>query len=495
MIKALLSLGIVVFGLASPMLAQPAVSVEDLLADADSSYAHAVSDELELWSPRRMAQVAESIHSARAQLHDKNAETIVRVNLDSALESIETAYAHKDVAQERLRNVVEARQAAIAAGAAERKSSAWQEAERALLDMTTKIETGDDVEVDGLRDLLAQQYFAARRESLRDGILAGARTKLEAAKQSGADVQFPTLYARAQQALTRAESELAQEKLDESRLSAAEAILLAGHALGQSKFVNRSLSARAPYEELLLPYDDLLEGFALAWGDSLSFADGGAAATEQMRAVFQRRLAREVAVQDSINYVLGTARQSMEQSLTEMQSSLADQQNRIAEMEQRMLDIQVERDVAVNRLRKREMTAQRAHLAQTAFDAGDAVVYQAMEGHIVIHLYGLKFASGQATIGKDQRSILKKAAEAIGVFPEVTGISVEGHTDDEGSESSNLELSEKRAAAVGQALKEELKSEIPVTTVGKGESAPISTNETARGRALNRRIDLVIAIP
>ena len=166
----------------------------------------------------------------------------------------------------------------------------------------------------------------------------------------------------------------------------------------------------------------------------------------------------------------------------------------MTECEQRIADIRAERDLAVSRLRKRELTAQRAQIAQTAFDPGDAVVYQNMDGNIIIHLYGVKFSSGQATLGKDQKSILKKAAEAIEVFPDVKVV-VEGHTDAEGSESSNQELSEKRAAAVGKMLEGELKSKVAIETVGKGESTPIASNDTARGRALNRRIDLVLTLP
>lgn len=477
----------------SGVFAEPAVTLEDLLVEAESALANAKADELQILSPRRVAKAEELMHEAKNQMGKAGSDKIVRLNLESALESLETAQSHAQLVRPKLLTILEARTTAIASGAGQNNLPTWQQAERGLLDMAGKLENGDESELEGLREPIAQQFWAARREALRDGLLATTKEDISRAEGADADRLFPTLMARSRQAMSRAEALLAQEKFDECRAAASEASWIAKHARGQSEFVTRAESSRASEEFKLLSYDDLLQKMALAWGDTLSFQDGGDAAVKRFDELFAKRLEREVLVQDSLERVVNVSRVSMERSLTDMQTSLADQQNRMIEFEQRILDIQAERDLAVNRLRKRELTAQRAQLAQTAFDPGDAVVYQTMDGNIVIHLYGLKFASGQATLGKDHQSLLKKAVEAVKFFPEVKVI-VEGHTDAEGSEDSNLELSEKRAAAVGKALGEALKSKVEIESVGKGESAPIASNESVRGRALNRRIDLVLTI-
>ena len=70
---------------------------------------------------------------------------------------------------------------------------------------------------------------------------------------------------------------------------------------------------------------------------------------------------------------------------------------------------------------------------------------------------------------------------------------VEGHTDANGSDSTNLILSQDRADAVRQYLVSNFAMDPEkITSVGYGESRPVATNETAAGRARNRRIDLVI---
>ncbi len=78
------------------------------------------------------------------------------------------------------------------------------------------------------------------------------------------------------------------------------------------------------------------------------------------------------------------------------------------------------------------------------------------------------------------------------VFPE-SRVRVEGHTDSHGTDAANLKLSSERAQAVRQYLVANMGMDISrIEAVGYGESRPVATNETAEGRARNRRIDVVI---
>jgi len=71
-------------------------------------------------------------------------------------------------------------------------------------------------------------------------------------------------------------------------------------------------------------------------------------------------------------------------------------------------------------------------------------------------------------------------------------LSVEGHTDNIGGDAYNQALSERRAAAVKQALVERyLISADRLTTVGYGSTRPKEPNDTLEGRARNRRVELV----
>jgi outer membrane protein OmpA-like peptidoglycan-associated protein len=68
---------------------------------------------------------------------------------------------------------------------------------------------------------------------------------------------------------------------------------------------------------------------------------------------------------------------------------------------------------------------------------------------------------------------------------------VTGYTDSVGSDAYNLRLSERRANTVREALVAEGIAADRITTKGMGESNPVASNDTAAGRAQNRRVDIV----
>ena len=73
----------------------------------------------------------------------------------------------------------------------------------------------------------------------------------------------------------------------------------------------------------------------------------------------------------------------------------------------------------------------------------------------------------------------------------VTAIDIAGHTDNTGGETYNMSLSERRAGTIAGLLSERY-PDANITTVGKGEVAPIATNDTAAGRQKNRRVEINI---
>ncbi|TYR35110.1 OmpA family protein [Sphingobacterium phlebotomi] len=103
----------------------------------------------------------------------------------------------------------------------------------------------------------------------------------------------------------------------------------------------------------------------------------------------------------------------------------------------------------------------------------------------------ITFTSGSAQIKPESYGILKEIADAL---KSETGKSVMiiGHTDSDGSDALNQQLSEKRADAVRQALEQEFGVSNAMTTEGKGESAPVADNSTPSGKAQNRRVEFIL---
>jgi OOP family OmpA-OmpF porin len=70
-------------------------------------------------------------------------------------------------------------------------------------------------------------------------------------------------------------------------------------------------------------------------------------------------------------------------------------------------------------------------------------------------------------------------------------VSVEGHTDSVGSDAYNMRLSERRAVSVRDYMIAEGIAADRITTRGLGKSHPVATNDTAEGRAENRRVEIL----
>jgi OOP family OmpA-OmpF porin len=108
-------------------------------------------------------------------------------------------------------------------------------------------------------------------------------------------------------------------------------------------------------------------------------------------------------------------------------------------------------------------------------------------GRIVLR--GVNFEFDKYNIDAASAGVLDVAAEQLQSCPNVN-VSVQGHTDSIGTEAYNQGLSERRAGAVKDHLVARGVSASRLTAVGFGESNPIASNDTAEGRALNRRVEL-----
>lgn len=101
------------------------------------------------------------------------------------------------------------------------------------------------------------------------------------------------------------------------------------------------------------------------------------------------------------------------------------------------------------------------------------------------------FATDSSAVRPDLQSDLFAVADNLRQYPNST-IDIIGHTDNTGSAAYNQDLSERRARAVANILRDGGVSGNRIAAYGRGEDQPVATNLTAEGRALNRRVDIVI---
>jgi len=115
---------------------------------------------------------------------------------------------------------------------------------------------------------------------------------------------------------------------------------------------------------------------------------------------------------------------------------------------------------------------------------------QALEQKKPVEIYGIYFDFNSATIKPDSEAVLKQISDILHRNPSWK-LSVSGHTDNIGDAAFNQALSERRAAAVKDALVTRYGIAADrLTTRGYGASRPIESNSTLEGRARNRRVEL-----
>jgi OOP family OmpA-OmpF porin len=104
---------------------------------------------------------------------------------------------------------------------------------------------------------------------------------------------------------------------------------------------------------------------------------------------------------------------------------------------------------------------------------------------------GILFDVNSATIRGESFGALKDIAEVLKANASVK-VKIVGHTDNDGDDASNLDLSKRRAESVKKALANEFGIESSrLETDGKGESQPVDKNNTSEGKSNNRRVEFI----
>ena len=292
------------------------------------------------------------------------------------------------------------------------------------------------------------------------------------ADQENVEKYAPLTLGQARASLAEADRATVEDRYDtdRARLLAKQAKEQASHALHLAAQIKGVNSSNRTFEEVLLRSEAPVVDIANALGVTPDLTNGVASTAASTLA----------AVKDA------------QHNLAQMRIDLDERDERIATLETTLGGVSKE-TVALNTLLA-EQQERRDQVVQVEklFEPNEAEVLR-IGNAVVIRLVGLSFDSGGATIKGDQAALLAKVEKAIDILNDSV-ITVEGHTDSFGGDESNLELSQRRADAVRAYLLANMNlAAYRISAMGYGETRPISTNDTAEGRARNRRIDLVMS--
>jgi outer membrane protein OmpA-like peptidoglycan-associated protein len=135
--------------------------------------------------------------------------------------------------------------------------------------------------------------------------------------------------------------------------------------------------------------------------------------------------------------------------------------------------------------------AQRQARADLTARLNRALPTRQTERGIVAEIAGVLFATGKADLRPEAREALARFAGIIGVYPSIH-VTVEGHTDSTGSDATNRTLSLARATVVRDYLAVQGVESSHIDVQGLGPDRPVADNETAEGRARNRRVEIIL---
>ena len=178
-----------------------------------------------------------------------------------------------------------------------------------------------------------------------------------------------------------------------------------------------------------------------------------------------------------------------QERLNKLKTDLEASSTRLAELEKMMAD----KEAAMNKLKVSLSKALNAFEGKgLSVEHRNGKVYVSMENKLL-------FESGSWTVGTEGKKAVKALGNVLAENPEIS-VLIEGHTDNDkivgtigGGIENNWDLSTKRATAIVNILSENKGIDKKnLTAAGRSEFAPLAGNETAEGKAKNRRIEIIL---
>ncbi|MBI5062680.1 MAG: OmpA family protein [Desulfatitalea sp.] len=369
--------------------------------------------------------------------------------------------------RDQLDETIQSREAARAVDA-QRFSAAYASAEEDFLKLTKALEEGEFQYARQNRQAVAEAFRTLELRAIDQAALGEVRSLLAQAEETKVPRDAPKAYAQAREALSQAEAYIAANRYYKGaiRLKADTERFMAQRAISLAQ-ASRKLD-EMELEDIAL----WIEGLLSETSTRLKTEDRRDLPFEQQQEAI---VAAVAALQGESN---GAVRK--EETIQKLM-------DRMAELEGSSQQIRFDSAQLAAEKRFNETFGQ----VQEYFSPQEADVYKKKD-QLVIRLKGIRFPVGKSEITPDNYDLLAKVQKAIAAFGK-PNVVVEGHTDATGSVAKNEALSKSRAEAVRQYLLASYTVQADrITAAGFGSTRPIASNETAEGRAQNRRIDVLI---
>jgi len=460
---------------------------------------------------RRFEQSGEAVQLNKKQ---KSIDRYVSESRELAGNAIKAT----DVCKLSLQEYLPPRNKAREAGAHNLVPELYQKAELQFIKATAKVESGNVKSALKEADKSSPLFDIAELEAIRADILGMADRLIEKALADDAGKFALSTLDKARTVREKADAIVVADRYNRE-----EAIVKAERAEYEARHAsNIGLSVRSlkrndqAWEKLILVYEIQMNRVGEAIDlEFLPFDDGPLAAADTLINYINSIKAEKQQLDADLENLRLTLSGQLRASLAKLKvtpsgddpvtlaqdidrriSDLLVEKSNLAEQMQvsqaELSELSQEHDAMSSELQDRVDQEEKFKRAKKMLNPSEGEILFNSSNDIVLRLSGLSFDIGKHDIKDEHIPLLKKVEEVIQMFPD-SKLSIEGHTDASGDAAGNVTLSEKRAYAVMQYLRQSLL--IPagrISSIGFGADRPVASNQTTDGRAKNRRIDIII---
>ncbi|MGA7105528.1 MAG: OmpA family protein [Candidatus Deferrimicrobiaceae bacterium] len=478
----------------------PAAQINRLENDVGT----ARKDQVNALSPTWFAKAETSLNGAKKGLARGESLSEILQNVAVGRAQLQQAGEMAKVSKATLPDAIKARDLAMGAGATEFGRD-FAEVEDSFLDLTKAIENNDLDWARRHQGRVVNAFDQLELRAIKEKTLGEARGLIEKAEREGAKKLAPKTLEVAKRKLAEADKFISGQRYQKEKLQeVASDVVFHARRLAQVTRESEKVKTMQP-EQITLWVEGILgrvtgklaapdmrnENFNVQEENILGSIDG----LQKDQKFLAEKVKTQQAEIETKKKELADLQESTRRQLASLDEA---SQKKIAALDEasRKQITALKGEAAQVRAEKERLAAEREFQlkyndVRTFFAPDEAEVYK--EGnHLVIRMRAIRFPVGKAVIMPDNYGLLSNVQRAIRTFGE-PDVTVEGHTDSTGTKVLNDHLSQKRAEAVRSYLvANETLPEDRIFAVGYGSSRPLATNDTEEGRAINRRIDVVI---
>ncbi len=438
---------------------------QELINQLDNDIALAYKNQLNVLAPTWFGKSNASLVAAKKGLEEGDQLSKILDDIATGRAQLVRAEEIARVSQTTLPNAIKARNLARDAGATT-LGREYTDTEERFLKLTRAIEDNDLNYAQRNQAGVAGEFRDLELRAIKVRTIGEVRRLMEDAEDKGLQKIAPQSYSAAEKKLAEADAFITQNPYQEEKMHrlAAEALFMAQrlHVIAEQ---SQKFETMEPEQVTLWA-----EGFQYQASESLGAPDMRNQPFDQQH----ENILETISVQRAdLDFMIENSKKLQEQ---------------VAGLEGKTIEEHQEKERLLAEKRFNEKLSSIQHF----FKPEEAEVYK-KQNQIIIRLKTMQFPVGKSVIMPENYDLLSKVQRAIRTFGEPDVI-IGGHTDSTGSEEVNEHLSQQRADAVRQyfVANETLPYE-KIIAVGYGSMRPIASNANESGRAMNRRIDVIIA--